>query len=312
MKDCQDFQERIQSYIEGEIAPSEFDSLRRHALECPDCRQLMDVHIGLLRAGDAIPEPDAAGLEGMQRGVWQRISGEGRRRPRRGFLRELGMLLGAHPAPAMAAVLVLIVGAVFLGRWSIESEPFEDNMLLSQVNRQAQRQAGLEGYWDTPFTYSNVSARPVSGGDLDLSFDVSRRVKVVTSMDSPLAKDVLLHAIINPTAMGTQMKAMELTSRIGDPKLKEAIVFTLHNDPNLAVRIEAINVLASYPYDDTVRDALLKTLREDKEVQMRLLALEHLAGKHVNLDTLEKNIKEAHMESDPAVLQHAIELTKDM
>ncbi len=101
---------------------------------------------------------------------------------------------------------------------------------------------------------------------------------------------------------------MELTQQILDPKLKEALVFTLHNDPNLAVRTEALKVLGQYPYDAATQEALLATLREDKEVQMRLLALEYLAGKKVHMDTIRKTVEESYQESDTAVLQYANEL----
>jgi hypothetical protein len=153
-----------------------------------------------------------------------------------------------------------------------------------------------------------VSVRPAGNGNLDLSFDVCRRVGLVAPKDSPIATEVLMHAILEPSALGSRITAMELTGEILDPKLREALIYTLHKDPDLAVRTEALSVLGRYPYDSDIQDALLTTLREDAEVQMRLLALEYLSGKKVNMETIRRTIRERRMDSDPAVLQYASDL----
>lgn len=223
-----------------------------------------------------------------------------------------GALFGLRPALALSAVAVLLIAAVYVGRWSSPSfdqaVPYSDNILLEAVAQQASTQTGLEGYWDTPFSYSNVSVKPVAGGMLDMSFDVCRHVNMVTPENSPIAKDVLLHAILSPAPLGSRMKAMEMVPATMDPKLEEALVYTMHHDPELAVRLEALSVLTRFPYNESVQTALLTTLRQDESVQMRLLALEKLADKQIQMETLEQVIGDANMESDPAVKQYAIKL----
>lgn len=317
MEDCQHFQETIHNYIAGEIPPSELESLHRHCETCPDCRQLMEVHGGLLRAGEEIPEPRETDLLAMRKSVLSQIARDESKSAgeRRTFWWDLRTLFGSHPAAALPAAAALIVVAVFAGRWSVAPQPYDDQLLIQDIKRQAtlqaSQQAGLDDYWDTPYSYTNVVARPLPGGKLDLSFDVCRHVNVVTPKSSPLATDVLMQAILDPSAMGSKMKAMELAPENLDPKLKEALVFALHNDPVVAVRLEALSVLTRYPYDNGVQEALLQTLRKDEAVQMRLLALEHLAGRRVNPETIRQTIKEGELESDVAVLQHAVELTSD-
>jgi hypothetical protein len=151
--------------------------------------------------------------------------------------------------------------------------------------------------------------KPVAGDRVDLSFDVCRHVNMVTPANSPVAKEILLHAILSPAPMGSRMKAMELAPASMDLKLEEAIVFTMHNDPDLAVRLEAMSILTRVPYNNSVQEALMTTLREDESVQMRLLALERLAEKQVTMEILKKAIDESNMESNPALIQHANKLT---
>jgi hypothetical protein len=311
MKECKDYKEMIQSYIAGEISPTDLDSLYHHCRECPDCGQLWEVHSNLAAAGEELPVPPEDGLAAMRANVLAQISrGEGTRSGRIRWW-DLGALLHARPVVALPMAAALIVVSLVAGRWSVSTPEIDDSTILREISQQASRQAGLIDYWDTPFSYTNVNAQPVEGGNLDLSFDVSRHVRFVTPMNSPVAREVLMHAILEPSAVGSRMKAMALAPEIMDPKLKEAVVFTMHNDPNLVVRMEAMSVLSKSPYDAAIQKAFLTTLREDQEVQMRLQALEYLAGKQVNINTIRKAIEEPQLESDTAVMQYATELIAD-
>ncbi|MCK5619318.1 MAG: hypothetical protein KAJ17_07955, partial [Candidatus Krumholzibacteria bacterium] len=77
------------------------------------------------------------------------------------------------------------------------------------------------------------------------------------------------------------------------------------------VRMAAMSVLSRSPYDSVLQKAFLTTLRGDDEVQMRLQALEYLAEKKVNMNTLRRAIELPQLESDTAVLQYATELIGD-
>lgn len=312
MKECQNFQTIIQNYAAGEIPPSELESLRRHCSSCPDCRALLDLHIEITELGESVPEPNEADFQAMH----DRVMADILRRPQRGrFIHRRwswGTMFGLRPALALPLAAVLLLAAVYLGRWSAASPgqavSYNDDILLRAVSQQASTQQGLDGYWDTPFTYTNVAVKQLAGGNVDLSFDICRHISMVTPANSPVAKEVLLHAILNPEPLGTRMKAMEVATVTMDPELEEALVYTMHNDPELPVRLEALSVLTRFPYNDSMQQALITTLRQDESVQMRLLALERLADKQVQTETLRQVIGEAGLESDPAVMQRAIEL----
>lgn len=308
MNNCQEFQELLQSYVAGEISPSDLEKLHEHCRTCVDCGELMEIHAQLAGRGAAAREPGESEFADMRAAVLERIKENPTVWSRRRSWRDFGGNIRVKPVWAVPLAAALVVISVLAGRWSAPVAPLDEDALLRDVSRQAGRQAGLIDYWDTPYSYTNVSVRPAGNGSLDLSFDVCRRVNLVTPMDSPVATDVLMHAILEPSALGSRITAMELTGEILDPRLKEALIFTLHNDPDLAVRTEAMAVLGRYPYDTDIQDALLTTLREDSEVQMRLLALEYLSGKQVNMETIRRAIRERKMDSDPAVLQYASDL----
>jgi hypothetical protein len=230
---------------------------------------------------------------------------------RSSFWPELVSLWRFHPAASMAAMVILIAGAALLGRWSTPARTLDDSLLLQAISRQANQQAELGDYWDAPLSFANVTARQKPSGRLALSFDVSRHVEVLTPRSSALAREVLLHAIIEPSSMGSQFGAMELTPEMSDARLKEALILTMHDDPDPTVRLNALDVLSRYPYDLRTQQALLRTLGRDQEVQMRLLALEQLSAHRVGIETIEATVADAGFASDFAVLERASALSRE-
>jgi hypothetical protein len=309
MKECPRSEELIRKLVAGEISSSEWESLRQHAEACEDCRQILEVHEELSDMAHDIPEPAENDFRVMRMNVMAKLA---RQRPSgwKTFWQDLGFFLRAQPTGAVLVLALFLAGAVYLGRWSATPSRVDDGLLMRTIQTQAATATGVAEYWDTPFSYSNVSARPLPAGQLALSFDVCWHMDVVTRQESAVAKDVLMHAILEPASVGNRLKAMGLTERITDPKLRDAVVFALHHDPNVAIRLKAFEVLSQYPFDSNVQDALLATLKRDESVQMRFQALEYLAGRRVSSETLRQTIDEGGLESDPAIMQRAIELAQ--
>ncbi len=308
MKECPECRNLIRRLVAGDLTPSESEALRKHAHVCDDCRRILEIHEELAGDGSRVPEPTEADFRIMRMNVLARL-GRGVGRPWwRRFSEDTRAYLRAQPAVAALVLLLMLGGAALTGRWTARPSRIDDRMLLRTIHEQAAASAGVSGYWDAPFAYSNVSARPLPRGRLALSFDVCRHVELVAPEASDLAKDVLMHAILEPAPVGTRLKAMGLTGQITDARLKETVIFALHHDPDLAIRLKAFEVLSQYPYDITVQDALLTTLKQDESVQVRFQALDYLAARHVSPETLRRTIGEGSLESNPAVMQRALQL----
>jgi hypothetical protein len=74
------------------------------------------------------------------------------------------------------------------------------------------------------------------------------------------------------------------------------------------MRISALQALARKNGDEQVRTAMLQALRDDSSVQVRLLALEQLAGQSVEIEKLESVIRQGDGNSNSAVFERAREL----
>jgi hypothetical protein len=313
MSGCQRFKDFLEQYVAGEAAPSELEVMREHANSCADCRYLMELHEELSLATEEVPQPSEAHFQSMRAAVLRQIPREGHRATERkkafgGFWRSLWAQPVLRPALAFILVVALIGGGFLVGRLSAEPPVFDETLMVQEINRQASLDKGLAGYWDSPFVYSNVKFRPHNGA-VALSFDVTRHMDLETAADSPLAREIMLHAILDPSAMGSRLDAIELAPRTMDAKLKEVLVFTLLNDPSFPVRLKALEVLARYAKDPAVQDALLLSIGQDPSVQIRFLALEFLAGQGVDPDSIRRAIGEVSSETDRAVLRRVDELT---
>jgi len=308
MNQCHPYQSLLEDLLAGTITAADGDALQAHCSECNECAEILDLHERLLALGAEIPAPDQDTLDDRRERILEQTMAHRRaagpaapERPR--FWSDLAQLWQQHPAAAMLATAAVLLVVVFAGRWSVKPSSFDDDLLLQAVQHQAAQQAGLAEYWDAPFSFTNVSVRQRPTGQLALSFDVSRHIDLQTHQNSALAKEVLLHAILEPSSLGSRMGAMDVSAQIEDRRLQDALVLTMHHDPSLTVRLNALSSLARYPYDGQVQDALLTTLSNDQEVQMRLLALDQLGRQHVGLETIRSALGEEALRSDPAILQ---------
>jgi len=308
MTECPRTEALIRGLVSGELTREEVEALRRHAETCEGCRAVVEIQQELLREAAEAEEPTSADFQVMRMRVLSGLPGRTGATGRWNFARDAWAFLRMHPTAAAFALLVLLGAAGAAGRWSARPAELSEAMLLRTVRQQASRDVGIDGAWDEPVSCSNVAVRPAGGDRLSLDFDVSRHVRLTTSRDSDLARELLAQAILEPSPLGQRLKAISFGREIMDRRLREALILALREDPELAVRLRALEVLVRYPFDESVQQALLHTLKEDSSVRLRLLALDFLAAKQVDGETLRRTIEAGDLASNDAVLFRAAEL----
>jgi hypothetical protein len=304
MSQCHRYQELIESCLAEEISSSDRAELDEHCAACAECANLLELHRDMLVLDDEITMPDKHQFREMRAAVLAATDSP-RSETRTGFLVDLSRLWRMHPIPSGLATAAVLVCAIFFGRAIHQDRSLEEQLLQQTTQWTTAQQASLDSYWDAPYSFTNVSVRPRGQGQLALSFDASRHVDLQVAQDSPLAREVLLHAIMDPSSMGSRLRAMEATPSIGDARLKEALIVTMLNDPDASVRLNALGVLARYPYNAQSQDALLQTLGQDEDVQMRLTALEELARWNVGSEMIREAVGDDASQGTQAILREA-------
>lgn len=302
MSHCRRYQEMIEDALAGELSGAELTEVDEHCAGCSECAELWALHRSLQELGDAVPLPEKHDFREMREAV---LAATAQPRIEPGFFADLNRFWRAHPLPAGLATAAVLVCALFVGREFAREGTLEEELLQQSARWSATRQAGLDELWDTPFSFANVTVRAREQGQLALSFDASRHVDLQVPQDSPLAREVLLHAILDPSSMGSQLRAMEVAAPLGDSRLKEALIVTMLNDSDPTVRLAALGVMSQYPHDQQSQEALLQVLGQDQNVQMRLSALEELARRNVGQETIREAVGENGPEGTMAILRQA-------
>lgn len=304
MSDCRRYRELIEDHLAGTLSALDAADLADHCADCRDCATDLELHRELTALGEDVPLPDRNALRRMREHVLDETTAyEQQTTQSGGFLAELARLWRVHPLPAGLATAATLVGVALLGRVSAPEASLEDELLRQSAGWEQTRAAGPADYWDVPVSFTNVMVRTRGQGQIALSFDAGRHMDMVVAEDSPLARAVLTQAILEPSSMGSRLKAMEVTPRLGDDRLQAALIMTVLGDPDVTVRVNALAVLMEYPDDGLNREALLQVLGRDPDVQMRLMALEELKGRDVGAETLREAAGANEYEGTPAVLR---------
>jgi len=286
--DCKRFQEIIEAIVAGEPAAGGSENLARHCRTCPDCVQALEAHQNLSEIGRRLEEVASEDLEVLRSRVLTEIA----RPRRRGWLAALFTPFAMQPAVAALFVVVIFVTGVAAAWIQIEGGDGIEQRLVTEITTEAASNRSLIDVEDSRYTYSNVTFRRLDDQRVTLDFDVTTHVNVVEPVESELVKEVLVHSLLNPSNTGSRLKAISYASNVMEPKVRDSVIFAMHHDENLAVRLKALSSLAGQPADPAVESAVTTTLLEDESFQIRLQALDYLATHTANPDSIRQAIEQ--------------------
>jgi len=316
MPKCRLYKEMLKDRIGGNMsAPGEArgtalddEALQAHLEVCPACRRLSRLHEILEKEAATPAEPPEERFERMRKAVRERILAAPPRR-RFGFrLSALFPSLRLRAAAAAGLVLAVAAGSFVVGRLTSPRTGPLESRLLSELYRGTAADRGPAEALNSKYTLSNVSLRRLEDGRLDLGFDVTTRVRLKERPDAPFVHELLLQSLLNAENPGSRIQALSNLENLPAPQASEALIFTLQNDPVPAVRIGAFDILAALPGDPVIEAAMLRTLREDISVELRLRALDYLAGRKTDPARIRQSIEAGPADSRPAVLVRAAKL----
>jgi hypothetical protein len=301
MREQKYIKQLIDKLLSGTINQSELVKLKELIQHYPEYADVFQAHNFISNIQFPAEDPTAENFAQMRQEVLGIIRSN-EKNTRSDFLSDTSNWFRAflmRPEMAVAAITLLV--GFFLGRIAPVDEESISSGIMKQISFLARENTNFADSKNSPYQYSNIAFREINNQEIALSFDVSTHIEMVREKNDPLVREVIAQSLLNPTNLGTELKAISYSENMLDNKIKEALIFSMHNAPILAVRMNAMQNLTKYKQDEDVKSAFLKVLSDEESVKMRLTALDYFSENKIETDKIKSLIESSDMRKSPAV-----------
>jgi len=305
MKNCKEYIELFEKLISGNISNEDHSELQKHADSCTECAKLYSTNKMLSQIEKPIEQATENDFNNLRLKVTENI----RKQHENSFSAKTKKMIDAiiiylkKPEYALAAI-TLIVG-FFLGRALPPDENGIASGFLKQISSIAEQNTYLSDTEKSSYRFSNVSLKEIDDNNISMSFDVSTSLDVVREKDDPLVKEVLTQTMMDPENVGSKLKAISYSKSIWDNKIKQALIYSMHNAPMTAVRLKSMEGLLKYKIDPELQEAFTKVLLDEKTIKMNLMAIDYFTKNNYNADSLRSIIEELNPQKSTAIFIRA-------
>ncbi|HEY3128544.1 MAG TPA: HEAT repeat domain-containing protein [Acidobacteriota bacterium] len=268
------FRDWIQLSLYDELDEEEQHLLERHLEACEPCRAELREFKSL---HETLEVPMSESIDPLLKQAREELHGalrleRSRRSTAAGWIARISerSVLGGFRSPvflkvAAAAVLMLSAG-IFIGY--VTFRPGKPGP------------SGVEALADVDITNVRILDSDANDGQVELSFDATRRVRLRAGMSDERVQKVLARALVNSQNPGVRLNAINAIRtyqhRLSDREVKSALIMALQSDDNPGVRKEALMTLQKYPFDEEMKRAFLHVLVHDNNPGLRIEAIRSL------------------------------------
>jgi hypothetical protein len=273
------FKEMIQLALLNELNDDEMKELHKHLIECNECQLEYE---NLTKFYAVINESktdkiDEYFLHDAREQFRQKLNYElSRQSIVEKLFNSVRKYLWIYKRPVLAGAFSLAIG-LFLGYVIFSPDSSHINLFGENTA------AGGGGMAITNVRFLNNGNL---NGEVEFSFDAVKQVEMKGNIDDPSIQKILAEALVNERNPGTRIRTVNAlanqTNVSPSPKVKQALITALEFDGNPAVRREALKALLEFPYDNEINDCLLYVLQRDKNSAMRIAAINGLASAKLN------------------------------
>jgi hypothetical protein len=300
MTNCSDIRVQLPLLLYGELSFDEEETVESHLDVCPECRASLERERELSAAFHQVAvEPSPALLRECRENLFVRIQAEGASEhqathstgePTQSwwvrFVESITIPVALRPAGAVALLAMGFFGA-----------RMAPNVLPGGGTGSIM--AGLGDFGGARVR----SVQPGSDGIVRIVLDETRQRTVDGRMDDREIRELLLEATRDPSDGLRAETVALLTTRPQAEDVRDALVYTIRNDRNAAVRLKALEGLQSFIGEPDVRGALADVLASDANPAMRLSAIDLL------MQGLDNGQTQATQVVDPRMIGVLQELT---
>lgn len=271
-----EFKQMIQLSLYGELSEQEQKQLVKHINTCEECRIELEQQKNImmllsdskkLKVNEELLKEARFQLRGALR---QHKSDSF---SITSFTNKFFELFSTPPRLAFGAITMLVVGliigSVFLGMEKViikENEPQLTNASLVQNDMRISNMQFIDS--------------DPSDGEIEFTFDASKRVHFKGNVEDPKVQNLLTYAMLNDQNPGSRLNSINVMDSYKkvtiDNDIREALVTVVMADNNQGVRREALKLLNRSGFDESVKQANLYVLLNDSSSALRIEALNAL------------------------------------
>lgn len=189
-----------------------------------------------------------------------------------------------NPIVQLAAAAALFLFGFFLNNKNVS------NQMVDEMSHLAVNAKDLNASYDSPYIFSNARYKTNEDNETVLSFDVARHFEIKRHKNDPLVQEVLAQSLLNASSISARLNSINSSETMLNPKIKQALISTLLNDTHLIVRKKCLQNLIRYPNDTEIQSALLQLLKNEKSIEMRLVAIDYLGNNNVDKQLIEQEL----------------------
>ena len=305
MKNCKEYQSLLEKMISGDINKNERSELLEHVDLCSECAKLYSTNEALLHLEKPIDPASESEFNSLRLKVIERINQQNEKSFAIKIQKTIDTLLEHFKKPEYALAAITLIVGFFLGRALPPDENGIAGGFLKQISSIAEQNTYLSDTQKSTYRFSNVSLKEMDNNKISMSFDVSTSLDVVRQKDDPLVKEILTQTMMEPENVGSNLKAISYSESILDNKIKQALIYSMHNAPVTAVRLKSMEGLLKYKIDPELQEAFLKVLSEEETIKMNLLAIDYLTKNNYNTESLKSIIEDADPKKSTAIFVRA-------
>jgi hypothetical protein len=305
MDKCKKYHELIIKLISSGLNEKENTILNKHIDGCNDCADYLFIHKNIEQSQKNIPVPTSDEFRIMRQNTLRQIRLSDLSKLNLPINLIKGLFIKVEFAYSLA-ILFLVFGLYsFYNSDTNQSKMPSD--LIEQIDYTAQQNRSLSDIENSPYTYSNIEIKEMDNQLIHLGFNVSTYIELTRAKNDPLVNEILAQSIINSQQTGAKLFTISYAEELIDPKLKVTLLYVLQNDPDLAVRLKALNILTKYANDIQIQDVFLSILKNEESIQMRLMVLDYLTANKIDTSLIVKELSKAKTKINQPVLVKAQE-----
>ncbi len=261
---CQQVQIDLSLYLYGELDFSQEEELERHVSECALCERALarekTWHTALNAERTDVPLDLLSKCRQDLRVAISPI-GVTRKSGVPSWWHSLGFS-GTHFSMRIATASFLILAGFGAARWMDR-----DGLPGRQIG--GIDQMGLLN----PATTQIRDIQPGDNHRVRIIVNQIQEGEITGRVDDEDVRQLLLRAAKDADDPGIRLDSVEMLNGQNDSEVREALLYSLRNDPNAAVRLKALDALRQFASDPAVRATLRSVLERDDNSGVRSEAI---------------------------------------